>query len=1243
MPPRILSLLALALAFGAAGCGDDKPGDPSQGAPGGKASTASTSADEALALRERIAALSFEGKFSDALPLADTLAARPDASARDLVNAAILHYEQAKLQGADMKRQADQVRALLDRAAQADPDELAVPYLRGLLAATAEYQPEQAVEPFRRVHEALPDDYAAAAMLADALDQTGEYEQAAAIYEQIRARGRDANPAFYRNATYRLSQLCIRHLGRMQDGLALNDEVKQLTQAKVPDLANDYERGTLARIRWPAHERAPGGAAGTGLPIAFAEAARATLAAHAHLLAADIDSDGRTDLLGWDGARLSLALQTEAGRFASHDVTLDAPLRDVDAADLDHDGVLELVLVLGASPAGGTLARLAFDAASGSFAAQPTPLAADTDVRSACVLDVDHDGDLDVAFASEARGVRVLRHDALDADLWADATPPEAAALGACREVIAEDLDGDSDVDLVVVREHGLALLSSLRGGAFEDVTAQRLPDAAQLGGDVRLADVDGDRLPDLLARSGDDLLVSPSGAERFGAAQRIPGALAGVPAADDGGRSDAWSITDVDSDGHFDVLRLLASGASFVPGPLAGRDTPPAVRALDGAPAGRGLAADVLGLEPEGSSRRACGDGRLELAQVVGDALVVSRPEGAARGISVELEGVADNVPGVGSVVEVRAGELYQRVYFRGERLVVGLGGAPSAGILRVTWPNGVEQHDFDVPAGTSVRMLQIDRHGGSCPFLYTWDGERYVFVSDVLGATPLGLPMDETMLVPFDHEEYVKVRGDQLVPDDGVLRLAVTEELREVTYLDRLRLHAIDHPIGVEIQPDEAFRFPPYPVRHVNTFTRLLAPAHAVANRAGDGAFGWGSSDRVPRTAAVPRLPLLPPPPDAQAYVRDSDGTQPPPAHATSALPGSDAATPDASASKQGMARFPAQDASLLARAYDPSQPLADGGPLVDVAAWVAAEDTRGPRPFVLAPARLRGITRPWSLDLEFGATDEEREAIRDAPRLRLVLTGWIEWGNASVNMAAARDPDWAFVPPVIWVPEGDGWRPSGPPIGFPAGKTKTMVFDVTDLLVRDDPRLRLVTSLELTWDRIALAVDGDDAPFTDTPLEARTAALSFRGFSAMNLTGREDLPELFTWQVRATSPWNQHAGRYTGYGDVLPLLGDVDDRLVILGSGDVVHAEFDATRLPALPDGWTRDWLLYLDGWAKDGDPNTLASQTVEPLPFHGMSRYPPPAGEQPADPAARALWDAEWNTREGRRLIPELSAR
>ena len=112
------------------------------------------------------------------------------------------------------------------------------------------------------------------------------------------------------------------------------------------------------------------------------------------------------------------------------------------------------------------------------------------------------------------------------------------------------------------------------------------------------------------------------------------------------------------------------------------------------------------------------------------------------------------------------------------------------------------------------------------------------------------------------------------------------------------------------------------------------------------------------------------------------------------------------------------------------------------------------------------------------------------------------------------------------------------------------------------------------------------------------------------------------------------------YTRYGDVRELVHDVDDRLVIMGSGDELQLSYDAAG-PPLPPGWARDFLLLVDGWAKDADANTAFSQNVEPLPFHGMSSYPYPPNESfPTDKIHHAYRQA-YNTRPALKLIRPLT--
>jgi len=83
------------------------------------------------------------------------------------------------------------------------------------------------------------------------------------------------------------------------------------------------------------------------------------------------------------------------------------------------------------------------------------------------------------------------------------------------------------------------------------------------------------------------------------------------------------------------------------------------------------------------------------------------------------------------------------------------------------------------------------------------------------------------------------------------------------------------------------------------------------------------------------------------------------------------------------------------------------------------------------------------------------------------------------------------------------------------------------------------------------------------------------------------------------------------------------------VIFGSGDDVAIDFDATKLPPLRDGWTRDYFVYLDGFVKDMDFYAAYAQTVAPLPFKAMPGYPYP--ETVSYPASNLDYQLKWNTR------------
>jgi hypothetical protein len=85
------------------------------------------------------------------------------------------------------------------------------------------------------------------------------------------------------------------------------------------------------------------------------------------------------------------------------------------------------------------------------------------------------------------------------------------------------------------------------------------------------------------------------------------------------------------------------------------------------------------------------------------------------------------------------------------------------------------------------------------------------------------------------------------------------------------------------------------------------------------------------------------------------------------------------------------------------------------------------------------------------------------------------------------------------------------------------------------------------------------------------------------------------------------------------------------VIMAPGDEMTLKFDAASAGTLPPGWTRDFLLYSDGWIKDSDLNTAFGTTVGPLPFHQIRAYPYASGESYPSDSAHQRYLREYNTR------------
>ena len=254
-----------------------------------------------------------------------------------------------------------------------------------------------------------------------------------------------------------------------------------------------------------------------------------------------------------------------------------------------------------------------------------------------------------------------------------------------------------------------------------------------------------------------------------------------------------------------------------------------------------------------------------------------------------------------------------------------------------------------------------------------------------------------------------------------------------------------------------------------------------------------------------------------------------------------------------------------------------------------------------------------------------------------LILYLTGWLYPTDASINMAMTQSNSVKVVMPYLEVLDKNGqWKTAIPNISFPMGKDKTMILNLHGIFPTEDHHLRIRTNMEIYWDEIFFTVNQHFLEYRSTQLDPVSADLHYRGFSKMfrkNLLGP---PWVDYAEVERQPKWRDLEGDYTRYGDVLPLLKQSDDMYAIFNSGDEITLKFDASQTPPLPKGWVRDFLIYCDGWLKDGDLNTAYGKTIELLPFHAMTRYPYGKDETYPQDAAHQQYRKTYNTRK---IVPD----
>jgi tetratricopeptide (TPR) repeat protein len=573
-------------------------------------------------------------------------------------------------------------------------------------------------------------------------------------------------------------------------------------------------------------------------------------------LVLDYNRDGKPDLLLLGavtrGGELRDLFLRNDGNFTLTDVTAEMGLGNHTASfggavgDYDNDGFQDLAL---AGPTGMQLFR---NAAGKLFEDKSAAAGIDKEpgvFLTATWVDLDQDGDLDLVAAKYAQsaelGTKQLKGEKVEGNGRvltflnvgeAPPSPPSQPALplatafklakepeallvkGPVTGIVATDVDADLDVDLLVLMD-GFAPTTVINDRLLRFHRGENVLDAAAKWNGGFVFDANGDDQSDLiLLESGAPpriLLSKRDDPSENLAARFSPGVTDSPPL-----RSASW--VDLDLDGRTDVVGLsVDSKPVFLQGDGAGKF------AKKTAPFG--LAADSLSDLVGVSVTDLDGDRQSDLLAWTEKGLQAFRGIGNKNHLlDVALTGMRKpvmageegkplrtNADGVGSWVRLHAGPL--RTAAENTTLQAGLGQsrmplrfglgkADAVEALRVRWPDAVTQAELNQAAG-SVSVVELDRKPSSCPILFTWDGERFAYITDFLGAGSVGEQGPDGSVRPARPEESIKIEPGRLVPRNGKFVLKVGEPMDEIMYLDRLRLDVIDHPTGTSIFPDERF----------------------------------------------------------------------------------------------------------------------------------------------------------------------------------------------------------------------------------------------------------------------------------------------------------------------------------------------------------------------------------------------------------------------------------------------------
>src|SRR5688572_14797053 len=724
-------------------------------------------------------------------------------------------HPDAHLNLANAYLRANQAQKALDHAQavlKADRTSGAAHYIMGC-AQLRLGQPKEALQSLQQAKTIDRTVNAVSFQLGRAHQQVGNFGDAAAQFAEVVQFEPDHGAAHYL-----LSQVLLR-LNKPEEAnqaLAQHQKINASKAGQITD-PSVFEKCDYTKIRAPFELEQPDP---SGIAVTFTDVTQKAFGSAAGNYSGpvgviDVHRDGHQSVFVVESNGFRLLLNTN-GSF----VPFAEPLAAITRAkyrcalvgDMNNDHY-EDVVVLGDK--GSHVFKFATNAGITDMSrfSRLAQVTADNGV----LADLDFSSKLDLLMVrAGTNDVRVLRN--LGNPYFTDGTTNSGVPLhlAGARNLLAEDWNNDDLQDLFVTREGQPPLfLAKQRGGPLV-VTNLDLPSGTLIAS----GDLNNDLRHDLAILSGTDVILIFNGSNER---RSIPAGTS---------QAQTLQLVDYDNDGWLDVL-LAGDGVRVWRNKgSAGFEDRTAVLGLDKVRTTRINSISAADFDRDG-------DTDLLLAKETGGLQLLSNEGGNANGqVKIDLVGHKSNASGIGIRIEAASGGL--RLSRRVERLPIeiGVGSHKQIESLVAHWSDAnVNYSDLKVDPASLLAIDELTMPTGSCPYLYAWDGQRFRFVTDLLGAAPVGLPIAEGRVIDSDPDEYVWIGDESMFPPrNGNYVLQLTEELREVLYLDEAKLVVVDHPRGTEVYPTgKLLPRKPFP-KHALVTLQHLRPLLAATNHAGE-----------------------------------------------------------------------------------------------------------------------------------------------------------------------------------------------------------------------------------------------------------------------------------------------------------------------------------------------------------------------------------------------------------------------